>query len=170
MEDCINTRETPEAAEGEVLHEEAIAPMPDGDTAFAADASAPDGEAPRVALAIPDEERTYLTELFTEEDVAAVTEEDTVRYLALRTMGLSPKEAYLAANGEKTLARIEEKRKTLARLFSAHSASKAHVTSAALGAANAASAMPRDALLEARNLFSGMSDRDIEKLYLRARR
>lgn len=118
---------------------------------------------------IPSEDRAVLARLFTEEDVSAVTEEDTVRYLALRTLGLSPKEAYLAANGDKTLARIDAKRRALARLFSEQSASKAHVTSAALGAAATASAMPRDALLEARALFSGMSDKEIERLYNRAK-
>lgn len=118
---------------------------------------------------IPSEDRAELAKLFTEEDVSTVTEEDTVRYLALRTLGLSPKEAYLAANGDKTLARIDAKRRALARLFSEQSASKAHVTSAALGAAATASAMPRDALLEARALFSGMSDKEIERLYNRAK-
>ncbi len=164
-EDCVTVQEQAEEALETALPDETAEITEEALPEETSEAAAEDVP----SLTIPDEERAELTRLFTEEDVSAVTEEDTVRYLALRTLGLSPKEAYLAANGEKTLARIEGKRQALARLFSAHAASKAHVTSAALGAAASASAMPRDALLEARALFSGMSDREIERLYARAK-
>lgn len=163
MEECVIMQEETEKAPIEVS-DDAVAVT---ETAEGAPTEASEDEA--TPPCIPEEDKYELLRLFTPEDVATVTEEDTVRYISLRALGLSPKEAYLAANGDKTLERIDGARRALSRLLHDKQESKAHVTSAALGAAASASAMPRDALLEARALFSGMSDKEIERLYHRAR-
>lgn len=72
-----------------------------------------------------------------------------LRYAALRDLGLTPAEAYLATEGR-----------------SAQRDNRAHLkTSVPKSAANAAHEIPKRELEMARELFSDLSDREIHKLY-----
>lgn len=80
----------------------------------------------------------------------SITElENPLRYAALRDLGLSPKEAYLATTEP---IRREDNR--------------SHLTSSVPhGAGGGSYAMSQRELDAARELFSGLSDREIRKLY-----
>ena len=80
----------------------------------------------------------------------SITElDDPVRYAALRDLGLTPKEAYLATSEPQ-------------RRFD----NRSHLTSAVPhGAGGGISQMSARELDEARELFSGLSDREIRRLY-----
>ena len=85
------------------------------------------------------------------EDLSDISElENPVRYGALRDLGLSPREAYLATTGE---------RKT-------RSDNRAHLRSSVPRAVHTDSSdMPYRELALAREIFSGVSDAEIQRLY-----
>lgn len=77
--------------------------------------------------------------------------DNPLRYAALRDLGLTPREAYLA-----TASRTE--------IYD----NRSHLRSAVpIGAGTLGQSMSSRELDEARELFSGLSDRDIQKLYKR---
>jgi hypothetical protein len=77
--------------------------------------------------------------------------ENPLRYAALRDLGLTPREAYLATASH-----------------TAHYDNRSHLRSAVpIGAGAMGQSMSARELEEARELFSGLSDRDIQKLYKR---
>ena len=77
--------------------------------------------------------------------------ENPLRYAALRDLGLTPREAYLAT-AQPTVAYDN----------------RSHLRSAVpIGAGALGQSMSTRELEEARELFSGLSDRDIQKLYKR---
>ena len=84
----------------------------------------------------------------------SVTELDNpTRYAALRELGLTPREAYLAT--AKRSARLD---------------SRAHLSDSFHGGVRApVSSMSRSELLEARELFSDLDDRQIHELYKKVR-
>lgn len=76
------------------------------------------------------------------------------RYGALRDLGLSPAEAYLATNQRAPLPD-----------------NRAHLTSGVpISARPPASAMTKGQMSQAREIFEGMSDTEIQKLYLKVTR
>jgi hypothetical protein len=85
------------------------------------------------------------------EDLSDISElENPVRYGALRDLGLSPREAYMATTGE---------RKT-------RSDNRAHLRSSVPRAVHSDSSdMPYRELALAREIFSGVSDAEIQRLY-----
>ena len=97
-----------------------------------------------------------LRELFPEpRAVGSIAEiKNAMRYAALRDLGLSAEEAYLAARGRR------EKQDNRGHLQTAPKRN-AHPQSAG---------MPRAELVRARELFSGLSDREIQKLYKKVSR
>ena len=81
--------------------------------------------------------------------------EGAIRYGELRALGLTPREAYMAT-----------RRKPVSPV-----SSRAHLTPAAPGSARKSGAgMPRSELKIAREIFSGLSDSEIEALYKKVTR
>ena len=112
------------------------------------------GALPDYAL-IEEEDLKQLRRDFPElSGISSVTElHNPLRYAALRDLGLSAKEAYLA-----TAPRIR-------------ATGKAHLRGAVPGsAASSPSSMPQGELISARELFSDLSDRDIQRLYKKVTR
>ena len=76
--------------------------------------------------------------------------DDPVRFAELRELGLTPREAYLATKRTR------------------HQDNRRHLSGAApRGAGSPRGAMTQSELLRARELFSGMSDKDIQSLFKR---
>ena len=109
--------------------------------------------------AAPDYERIVesdlnsLSEAFPElSEIRSISElSDPLRYAALRDLGLTPKEAYLATGGRKKRAD-----------------NRAHLSSSVpRGAEIPRGAMSEKELNMARDIFSDMSDREIRRLYRR---
>ena len=155
----MNIEERPEnnAPLAEENTEETPRPYPENDTDEAnevidADEAMTDNEQkPTDYARIAEEDMKELSALFPEligkRSVAEL--DNPLRYAALRDLGLTPKEAYLATS--------EPKRKRDTR---------SHLTSAVPhGAGGGGSAMSARELDMARELFSGLSDREIRKLY-----
>ncbi len=102
-----------------------------------------------------------IARLFPEAGVKTLTDIDNpVRFAVLREAGLSTEEAYLATNYHRLLS-------LRARLGQGDS--KSHLTTAKVGGVKAGGHMPTSELIEARALFEGMSDTEIERLYNRTR-
>ena len=82
-------------------------------------------------------------------ELSSLTElDDPVRFAELRELGLTPKEAYLATRKPK------------------RADNRSHLSGAApRGAGSPRTAMTQGELLRAREIFSGMSDREIQSLY-----
>ena len=79
----------------------------------------------------------------------SITElKNPLRYAALRDLGLTPKEAYLATEGVRRAAD-----------------NRGHIVSRVPASAGGASALSGKELSAARELFSGLSDREIQRLY-----
>ena len=79
----------------------------------------------------------------------SITElKDPIRYAALRDLGLTPKEAYLATEG---VRRTADNRR--------------HIVSRVPASAGSANTLSGKELSAARELFSGLSDREIQRLY-----
>ncbi|MBO5945286.1 MAG: hypothetical protein J6Q69_01640 [Clostridia bacterium] len=112
------------------------------------DADAPDTDYKSVA----DEDIKTLRTLFPELcDAKSITElENPLRFAALRDLGLSAEEAYLATT--KRRQRIDN---------------RAHLTSSVPTATMPEGDMPRHELEAAREMFSGLSDKEIRALYRR---
>ena len=87
-------------------------------------------------------------------ELSSLTElDDPVRFAELRELGLTPKEAYLATRKPK------------------RADNRSHLSGAApRGAGSPRTAMTQGELLRAREIFSGMSDREIQSLYKRVSR
>ena len=101
--------------------------------------------------ALAAEDIAKIRELFPEcRSLSSVTELDNpLRYATLRDLGLSVKEAFLAT--QKRSSRYDN---------------RAHLKSSVpRGAASDGTSMSAEALREARELFSGLSDTEIQKLY-----
>ncbi len=101
--------------------------------------------------ALAAEDIAKIRELFPEcRSLRSVTElENPLRYATLRDLGLSVKEAFLAT--QKRSARYDN---------------RAHLKSSVpRGAVSDGASMSAEALREARELFSGLSDTEIQKLY-----
>lgn len=93
--------------------------------------------------------RQQFDELSTLEDITEL--ENPLRYAALRDLGLSPREAYLATSGAR---RARDTR--------------SHLTGTVpKGAASPRGSMTAGELAAARDLFAGMSDSQIQALYKR---
>jgi hypothetical protein len=91
--------------------------------------------------------KSLFPELHSADSIASLP--NPVRYAALRDLGLSPREAYLATS--------EPQRRY---------DNRSHLTSVVPhGAGGGASVMSARELDEARALFSGLSDREIRRLY-----
>ncbi len=95
--------------------------------------------------------RSQFPELASMSDITEL--KNPLRYAKLRDLGLEPAEAYLATSG----ARYSDNRAHLAPSYTR-------------GISDGAAAMPRSELSMARELFSGMSDKDIQMLYRRVTR
>lgn len=128
----------PEADEISAENEEAI------------EVSEPAPEAPDYA-AIIEEDLEALRRTFPEmRGITSITELDNpLRYAALRDLGLSAREAYLATSERR------EKRDNRSHLVGATPRAGAY----------SSSLMSRDEMRAARQLFDGMSDADIQSLY-----
>ncbi len=98
------------------------------------------------------EELSQLKETFPElAGVSDITEiKNPLRYAALRDLGLSPCEAYLAARGP---VRTSDNR--------------SHLSSSAPKVTGRGASMPKDELIRMRELFYGMSDSEIQRLWRR---
>ena len=129
------------------------------DEAF--DVTLPEAEAEYEAKseydAEPDEEITHKPEIDVGGEISALESEfpgvnlsgDTERYLELRTLGLSPREAYFASASR-----------------SYKFDTRSHLTSAMpKRATSPTGSMSVREMAEARELFPGLSDRQIENLY-----
>lgn len=92
------------------------------------------------------------SEFYEARELSSITELDNpVRFAELRELGLSPREAYLAT--QKTKKRTDN---------------RSHLIGAApRGAARGGSDMSHSELMRAREIFSGMSDAEIQLLYKR---
>ena len=88
-------------------------------------------------------------ELLSGEEINISDLKNPLRYGALRDLGLTPKEAYLASGGR------VEKTDNRSHLF----------PSVPRTSTNSFSEIPRSQLEAARNIFVGMSDSEIRKLY-----
>ena len=100
--------------------------------------------------ALVETDMAELTEEFSSDRPIKITDlKDPLRYGALRDLGLSPKEAYLASGGKM------EKQDNKAHLFS----------TVPTKISSRFSEMPRAELYAARELFSDMSDGEIRNLY-----
>ena len=101
---------------------------------------------------IADEDIRTLRSLFPElRDAKSITElENPLRFAALRDLGLSAEEAYLAT--AKRQPRIDN---------------RAHLTASIPTMAMPEEDMPRHELEAAREMFSGLSDKEIRSLYRR---
>ncbi len=88
-------------------------------------------------------------------DIESITElQNPFRYAALRDLGLTPREAYMATN--EPIHRYDN---------------RSHLRSSVPKGANAPSGILSSSELEAaRELFSGLSDREIQKLYKKVSR
>ena len=106
--------------------------------------------------AIIEEDLETLRRTFTEmRGVKSITELDNpLRYAALRDLGLSAREAYLATSERR------EKRDNRSHLVGATPRAGAY----------SSSLMSRDEIRAARQLFDGMSDADIQSLYKKVTR
>ena len=100
-------------------------------------------------VTVPEEE-AVLAELFPEvRGKASITElNNPLRYAALRDLGLSPKEAYLATRDRRT---AEDNRQ--------------HLVSRVPSGAGSSGALSGKDLDMARELFGTLSDREIQRLY-----
>ena len=106
----------------------------------------------RSASEIIDEDIAGLKESFSElSDLESISQlPNPTRYAALRDLGLTPEEAYMATG----------------RVIKANT--KSHLTSSVPRAASTpAGAMTRQQLSEARGLFADLSDNEIQRLYKR---
>ena len=100
--------------------------------------------------ALEEEDMRTLSEIFPHLRGKRVLDlDDPLRYAALRDLGLTPKEAYLATGGG-------------VRRYDTRSHLRSAVPSPAGGSVESLSGAE---LLAARELFSGLSDREIQKLY-----
>ncbi len=115
----------------------------------AAEAESPADE-PKDTAALLEEDISSLGELFPElSDITSITElQNPTRYAALRDLGLSPKEAYLATSERK----MPDNRAHLRPSVPAY-AGRTHTQ------------MTSREWNEARALFEDLSDSEIEKLY-----
>lgn len=83
------------------------------------------------------------------ESVSDITEiKNPLRYAALRDLGLSPSEAYLAARGP--VARGDN---------------RSHLSTSVPKVTGQGASMPKDELIRAREIFYGMSDSEIQRLW-----
>ena len=100
------------------------------------------------------------------------TPTDPTRYAALRAMGLSAREAFLAASADGAIEALGRARSTYAALLARGTAAadggKAHMKSAVSDAASGTPPMPHSLLIEARELFGDLPDGELARLYRRA--
>ena len=157
--DTYEKNGTPEAEEATVTDDTAeadIAPEVSGgeETAPDADDTDTDGVTDYAALAAAD--MRELCELFPElSGKKSITElDDPLRYAALRDLGLTPREAYLAT------AKIRPRYDNRSHLKS----------DVPRGTANGGDELLGKELDECRELFFGLSDREIQKLYKKVTR
>lgn len=126
--------------------------IPDADGEEAADAPTEDEETdePIDYAALAGRDLAELAELFPEvRGKASITElNNPLRYAALRDLGLSPKEAYLATRDRRT---AEDNRQ--------------HLVSRVPSGAGSSSTLSGKDLDMARELFGTLSDREIQRLY-----
>jgi len=115
------------------------------------DSKAEDNNPKTDYAALEAEDVSTIRELFPEyREISSITELDNpLRYAALRDLGLSVKEAFLAT--QRRQARYDN---------------RSHLKSSVpRGARSDGISMSADALKEARELFSGLSDSEIQRLY-----
>ena len=140
--------------EGEILTPDAQVEIPEDEGTATVDAADNENAADGVDYGelLREDERT-LTESFKSlpEDFKITDLCDPIRYGALRDLGLSPREAFLATGG-----------------IGAALDNRAHLTRSISGGAVKRSAdIPRAELRIAREIFSDMSEGELQKLYRR---
>lgn len=119
------------------------------DTAIAEETVMSEDEVDYAALAAADlaELKGQFPELCTIENIAEI--DNPLRYAALRDLGLTPREAYLATNERHHRAD-----------------NRAHLSAAVpKGAGTPKGGMSREELYRARELFGNMSDTELQSLY-----
>ena len=128
-------------------------PLPESEENTSAENTAEEKEAVREESdyenLLASDMRELSAEFSAESEIKITDLKNPIRYGALRDLGLTPKEAYLASGGKKE-----------------RSDNRAHLSSSVPRAMTAAfSEIPRGDLEAARELFGDMSDSEIRNLY-----